>query len=231
MKVRFLFVMFAVIALGVLMTGSTYATKSMDFTQCANKSITGQTGACDFIGGIVNQSKSDYSDGMANPQRVMFNNITATTGNVHTLLISWEYSSQGRHEYDFPVSWAQARQLAKLIRGQNMRIGYDASNPTTGQDPCEGLGTGGQHPNDYETCRLTHGYSVPGGPYGISSHSAEGSLPNDPFTSTNCDPGQCGESAKETAFSNIFGPRTFTIWGDQGITINPPTIQHYTNKQ
>lgn len=227
MRIRAFRILLAVVGLCVLLTTSVYAANSVDFTQCANNNINGvSTGPCDFIGGNSQQTKAAWWDGMAVPQRVIWNNIAPTTGDIHNFGFGTEWTNGSRHSYDFLVSWTQAKQLSGLIAGLNMTIGYDGT--LTGDDPCENLGTGGSHPTDYETCRAIHNLT----PYpGISSYSAPYTMPDtDGFSSSNCDPGKCLASDKQSAFSAIFGARTFTIWANQPITVNSFTLAHYTDK-
>ncbi len=227
MKTRSLITLFALVALSVLLTSSVYAANNVDFKQCANDNISGvPAGPCDFVGGSSQGVKADWWDGMAVPQRVMWNNIAATTGNVHTLGFGTEWTKGGKHSYDFLVSWNQAKQLSSLIAGLNMTIGYDGG---TGDDPCYKVSNSGQSPTDYEVCRSIHGLTPQYA--GYSSYSATYTMPDtDSFTSTNCDPGQCLASDKQAALSSIFGGRTFTIWANQPITVNSFTFAHYNDK-
>ncbi len=217
-------VIIAVIGLGVLTVVSVFSGTVADFSQCANSSITGvPPGPCDFIGGNVNVQKSSFSDGMAVPQRIYFQNIAATSGNVHSLTLQWEWSKNASgspagygHAYDYLVSWDQAKQLAKLVRGMTMTIGYDGT--TTGDDPCEGIQKSSQ---SYRDCRSMHGLDGGTGYHHIYT------MPDvDPFTSSLCSPGLCDPAANMAAFSSIFGPRTITIWAKQPITITNFSFAH-----
>src|SRR5262249_9076073 len=62
----------------------------------------------DWMNGTLNSNNSLYFEGMSVPQRVLFVNIAATAGNVHTLTFSHDAGKNSVHAYDFVTSWSQA---------------------------------------------------------------------------------------------------------------------------
>lgn len=225
LAVSLLLLAVSVLSIGAV-TAAPAAISNVDFTQCANDSGGGiPKGLCDFLGGNVGP-KSTYYDGMAVPQRDMWDGITSSGANTHTLGFGYQWSSSnGVHAYDILVSWAQARQLSSQIAGLTMTTGYSSTQPTQ-SDPCENVTSSGGH---YADCRAIHG--LPGGSAGVSSFSTTYTMPdNDSFTSANCDPGQCLTSSKQSAFTAIYGPRTFTIWANAPITVASFTLQHFSDK-
>ncbi len=85
---------------------------SRDFRQFANK-----LGSEQWIGGIVNQQKADYSEGMSVPQRLVLRGV-ASTGSSHYVEFKHQYTKQGKYAYDFITSWDQAVSAANRIGGQ-----------------------------------------------------------------------------------------------------------------
>jgi hypothetical protein len=77
-----------------------------DFRQCANHDPT--LGDCHWIGSILNNNDSDYFEGMSVPQRILLDQVDATTGNVHTLTFEHDATKGGVHAYDFLTSYSQA---------------------------------------------------------------------------------------------------------------------------
>ena len=49
-----------------------------------------------------------YFEGISVPQRLVFDNISATTGDAHTLTFNHQANKGGIHAYDFLTSWEQA---------------------------------------------------------------------------------------------------------------------------
>ncbi len=222
MKNRLMIVLLCALGLGIFMFGTAGATSSFNFDQCANDNINGVApGPCDFIGSNAQGTKAAFWDGMAVPQRIMFNNITPVVGagDVHTMTFALQWTKSSVHAYDFLVSWAQARQLSSLIAGLTMTTGYSQTNPTA-NDPCQNLSNSGQHPTDYERCLAIHS---------ATGYHIDVTIPHDPFQSSNCDPGQCFVQDKETYFESVFGPRTFPIWGDAPFTGANMTLYHSTS--
>ena len=61
---------------------------SRDLTQCSNKQTDNQLttiGTCKWINSTLNATRSNYLEGMSVPQRSLFTNIDATSGNIHVL--------------------------------------------------------------------------------------------------------------------------------------------------
>src|SRR5262249_52660843 len=82
------------------------------FRQSANNETNGTVtglGNIHWINSIVQASNSRYFEGMSNFQRTIFTGVPATTGNVHTLSFSHQFTKAGIHAYDFLTSWEQAK--------------------------------------------------------------------------------------------------------------------------
>jgi hypothetical protein len=89
-----------------------------DFSQCSNYNPT--YGNCVWINGIVQANNSFYTEGMSNPQRLMFDNIAS--GNTHTIEFSFESTKGGIHAYDFITSWPQAVASALDFAGMTLTL-------------------------------------------------------------------------------------------------------------
>ncbi len=88
----------------------TSALAATDFKQCANNETSGTVtglGNCHWIGSILQSNNSRYFEGMSVPQRLIFTGITATAGNVHTLVFEADWSKAGIHAYDWLTSYDQ----------------------------------------------------------------------------------------------------------------------------
>jgi hypothetical protein len=216
-------VIVAVIGLGLLTVVSVFSGAVGDFTQCANDNINGVApGPCDFIGSNSQNQKAQWSDNMAVPQRILFQNIGSTTGDVHVATFQWQWSKSTSdpnnlykvaHSYDYLVSWNQAKQLSYLNRGLTMTIGYD---PAGGDDPCENL-TGATRTD----CRTMH--SLDGG----TGYSSSWTLSDtDNFSSIACDPSPCVAGTRAAAMTSIFGSRTISIFSLAPITITAYSEAH-----
>jgi len=76
---------------------------SVDFSQYANLAPTYEK----WIGSILQAKNSVYYEGMSVPQRTVFVDIAATTGNIHTLTFGHQATKGGIHAYDWLTSWNQ----------------------------------------------------------------------------------------------------------------------------
>ncbi len=130
---RVLFIaIFAVLPFVLMFVGADAANNLINFQQCN----TGEppTGTCAWINGILNAGQSTYFEGMATPQRILYDNVTAGS---HTVQFTLAWTKAGKHAYDFPVSWTQAVTLASTIGHFSLSM----------SDPCFDM-TG-----DLATCR------------------------------------------------------------------------------
>jgi hypothetical protein len=76
------------------------AVAGIDFRQYATLTDT-------WIGSILQQSNSQYYEGMSVPQRIAFVDIDSTTDNVHNLTLSHQATKGGIHAYDWLTAWNQ----------------------------------------------------------------------------------------------------------------------------
>ena len=62
-----------------------------------------------WIYGIVNKNNSQYSEGMAVPERIALSGVTETGSGTHTLTFKVQYTRKGtNYAFDFLTSWATA---------------------------------------------------------------------------------------------------------------------------
>ena len=87
--------------------------QAVDFTQAANKSKTDPLGQVYWIGSILNDSKSDYYEGMAVPQRIILTGLTPNQQ--HTFYFSFSSIKGNVHSYDFITSWDKAISVADFV--------------------------------------------------------------------------------------------------------------------
>jgi hypothetical protein len=73
----------------------------VDFRQSANNDAGYGLGNVHWINSIVQQSNSTYNEGMSNMQRVVLSEVAPTTGNIHSLKFSHQFTKGGIHAYDF----------------------------------------------------------------------------------------------------------------------------------
>lgn len=127
-----------------------------DFDQCANQDPT--LGECNWIGSVLQNNNSEYNEGMSVPQRVLFTNIPATSGNVHTLTFNHQSTKGGNHAYDFLTAYNQG------------------NSPPITLNPCDDLG------GDTLTCNSLRGSAnnllvdVPDDPYVSKDGSTQSRL-------------------------------------------------------
>ncbi len=87
------------------------ANVKVDFRQAANDDSPDPPyglGNVHWINSIVQESNARYYEGTSNPQRVVFDDIPATAGNLHSLGFNHQATKGGIHAYDFVTSWEQA---------------------------------------------------------------------------------------------------------------------------
>jgi hypothetical protein len=182
----------------------TFTDLVVDFKQCANDDPSTNppvdTGDCHWIGSIIQEQNSQYSEGMALPQRVVFDGIVATTGNIHTLTFDHEFTKGGIHAFDFLVSYEDADVLATQygfpyddLIGQTCFP--EIGPPNTLDDTCEDLRTGANH------------LAV--------------EVPNDAFVSKDGT-----VQSRINAYETAYGNRTIDIYGNAPITSASLTMSH-----
>ena len=74
---------------------------NIDFRQAANNDAGYGPGAIHWISSILQQNNSVFTEGMSALQRILAADIPATTGNIHSLRISTEFTKGGHYAYDF----------------------------------------------------------------------------------------------------------------------------------
>lgn len=86
----------------------------VDFRQPANEDPT--LGDINWIKSILQQNNSLYIEGVSVPQRLMFKDFPATTGDLHVLTFEHQ-ANKGPdiHAYDYLTSWSQAVATANLV--------------------------------------------------------------------------------------------------------------------
>ncbi len=102
---------------------------SLQFHQCANENPT--LGSCDWIGSILQNTNSAYTEGMSVPQRLILKSVDSAPGDIHTLTFSHQATKGGNHAYDFLTAYNQG------------------NNPALTLNPCDDL-----NPSDTILCNL-----------------------------------------------------------------------------
>src|SRR5262249_56217224 len=76
---------------------------AVDFTQGANGDAVHAQPLSDvtWINGILNPNNSEYFEGVSTLQRILFDSVTTTPGNVHTLTFSHQAATRSAPPYDF----------------------------------------------------------------------------------------------------------------------------------
>ena len=104
----------------------------LDFRQSANKDSPYPPGDVHWINSILQQSNSQYYEGMSTLQRIVFVQIPKTSGNVHTLTFSHQANKSTSHAYDFLTSWPQGVQAGTEIGGPTMFVNLNQCGPEIG---------------------------------------------------------------------------------------------------
>ncbi|MFH1110481.1 MAG: HYR domain-containing protein [Planctomycetota bacterium] len=188
------------------------ANVKVDFKQAANNDSPAplSLGDIHWINSIVQSSNAMYFEGMSNPQRVVFDEIAATPGNIHTLSLSHQATKGGIHAYDFLTSWVQAVAAADatvapppgLLTGDNAPI-----LPFYSDDQCDAeLGPPDTFP---ATCS-----ALDSGAFCVNVD-----VPDDPFISKDG-----STQSRIDAYESVFGNRTIRICGNTAISTASLTI-------
>src|SRR5262249_14226186 len=90
---------------------------AVDFTQAANGDAVHAKPLGDhtWINGILNPNNSEYFEGVSTLQRILFDSVTTTSGNIHTLTFSHQAAKGSAHAYDVLTSWNQAHAATLVI--------------------------------------------------------------------------------------------------------------------
>ncbi|HXF48902.1 MAG TPA: FlgD immunoglobulin-like domain containing protein [Verrucomicrobiae bacterium] len=192
-----------VLLLAVLTLGLTtvaFGNVIVDFRQSANNETNGTIqglGNVHWINSIVQSSNSRYYEGMSNFQRALFAQTPATTGNIHTLTLSHQFTKGGIHAYDFLTSWAQGIADDGAALGVPIQInqcGIEIGPPNTLVDSCNAL---------------------------HSAFFVDVDIPDDPYISKDG-----STAAKIAAYEAIRGNRTVRIYGNAPISNASMTVSH-----
>ncbi|MEM4658737.1 MAG: hypothetical protein QXX77_10000, partial [Candidatus Methanosuratincola sp.] len=100
----------SILAISIIGMAFVSAKVSVDFQQYANDPA--NTDAKTWINSILQKGNSIYYENMLVPQRILFTNIDAVTGNNHTMYIEHQAMKGYIHAYDFLGSWQQATLVA-----------------------------------------------------------------------------------------------------------------------
>jgi hypothetical protein len=171
-----------------------------DFKQASNKNPT--QGNVIWITSILQQTNSQYYEGMSTPQRIVFTKIPKTPGNVHTLTFLHQANKSTFHAYDFLTSWPQALQAGTEIGGPTMFVNLNECGSNIG--PPADLGA---------ICTALHssGFTAT-----AAAPDAMGSLLGDNVAS------------KVSAYEAHFGNRTVKIYGNTAISAASMTFHGYS---
>lgn len=170
------------------------AALSTDFQQCADKNPT--AGLCDWINSILQHNNSQYTEGRGVPQRVIFDGIPQTAGNMHTLTFQVLWSKGGIHAYDWLMSYDQAKLTAAHYNRPYSNFDANICGPNISLGAvCTALIAGGIF-NDVN-------------------------VPDDPFVSKDG-----ATQPKIDAFETSYGNRTIRMYGNAAITAATLSISH-----
>jgi hypothetical protein len=170
----------------------------VDFRQCANQDPT--LGTCHWIGSILQTGNSEYYESMCVPQRLVFDNLGTTVGDIHTLTFSHQATKSGIHAYDFLTSYSQAVATAADAGVPFTDLSGQACAAEIG--PPASLGA---------TCS-----SVRNGP-----NCLDVPVPDDPFVSKDG-----STQSRLDAFEALYGNRTIRVCGNSPVTAGSLTLSH-----
>src|SRR5947209_2921694 len=91
----------AILLLMLAATGAVSAQSVADFSQPKNMDPSN----IGWVNSILNNTNSNYSEGMSVPERYIVSGLTGTT---HSLKLKHPAVKSGVHAYDFLTSWQQA---------------------------------------------------------------------------------------------------------------------------
>ncbi len=176
----------------------------VDFKQAANNDSPLALGDAHWIGSIIQSSNARYFEGMDVPQRTVFTNVPTTTGNVHTLTFSHQFTKAGIHAYDWLTSYPQA--VADAAGAGTAFINVSGGTFTNAEVASDEIGP----PADL-------GATVLGilntGPY------TDIPVPDDPYVSKDG-----STQAKINAYEVVRGNRTIRIYAKSGSPISASSL-------
>jgi hypothetical protein len=187
---------------GTLSATTSFTDFDSDFKQCANDDSPVPSGVCHWIGGDLNAGKSNYSEGMSIPQRVILKDIPTAADHLHTLTFHIDATKGGTHAFDWLTSWQQALDTATAE-------GATFTDLNTCGDQIQSTLS--------SLCTTLDGES--------GANLATPDVPDDPFVSHDNTSGQSTQN-KINAFETAYGNRTISVQADAPITIQSFTQSH-----
>src|SRR6266540_2399792 len=187
-------------------TTFTDAPMNTDFRQGANddSGYSPPLGNIHWIGSILQQSNSVYTEGMLVPQRTLFNNVPSTTGDVHKLHFAHLATKSGIHAYDWLGSFPQAETVDEAFltafTGSPVNVTLNECGPVLGPPAslatvCSGLRSG--------------------------TNFVDMNVPDDPFISKDG-----STQTRINTFETCWGNRTIRIWGNAPIIATLTIVGH-----
>lgn len=174
--------------------------ETVDVEQCLNAGP--PVGDCTWSGGNVQDSNSDYFEGMSIPQRVLLTGIDSSDDTTHVLEFSHQATKNGTHAYDWLTSYDQA-----VAEGADFGIPMvlNECDPhfaaPAGQTACEAIFPGGT--------------------------SINVDVPDDAFVSASpAGPATTATQDLIDDYEGVYGNRQITLWGDAPFTNASLTLSH-----
>jgi hypothetical protein len=187
---------------------------AVDFTQGANgDAVHAQPlGDITWINGILNPNNSEYFEGVSTLQRILFDSVTTTANNMHTLTFSHQAAKGSAHAYDFLTSWNQAVAATNFIAPGTL---VDPNTDSTDADALiEAHEPGPASPANFTTVvtALRSGANF----IDVTIPDNMGTLLGDNVQS------------RIAAYEGFFGNRTLRIYGNAAITAASMTFNGYS---
>jgi uncharacterized repeat protein (TIGR01451 family) len=179
---------------------------AVDFTQGANGDAAHAPplGDITWINGILNPNNSEYFEGVSTLQRTLFDSVTTTPGNVHTVTFSHQAAKGSAHAYDFLTSWDQAFAATNVIApGTLVNHNTDSADADT---LIEAVEPGPASPANF-TSVVT---ALRSGP---TANIRDVEIPDNMGTLLGAN-----VQSRITAYEGFFGNRTLRIYGNAPIT-------------
>jgi hypothetical protein len=189
---------------------------AVDFTQGANgDTVHAQPlGDITWINGILNPDNSEYFEGVSTLQRILFDSVTTTAGNVHTLTFSHQAAKGSAHAYDFLTSWNQALAATSVIAPGTL---VDHNTDSTDADTLiEAHEPGPASPANFTSVVTALRSGPPANIKDVEIPDNMGTLLGDNVQS------------RIAAYEGFFGNRTLRIYGNAPITAASMTFNGYS---
>jgi hypothetical protein len=99
------------LATTVFVAPAVAANPSANLDQCANDPAPSPSNngchdsATQWVNGNLGASKSVYQEGDSIPYRLVFSNLSAASGNSHTVTIEWDTTKSSKHAIDYITTW------------------------------------------------------------------------------------------------------------------------------